>query len=270
MSYQVSSASMIMMSVSLVAGIAMPVLLFLFFRFKFKCKALPFWIGCATMFVFAFILEQICHAAVFGVSERSALGQKILDNIWLYGLYGALAAGVFEETGRFLAMKFVLKKYHDNDRNALMYGAGHGGIEAFMILVVMMISNLATAFMINNGMMEAQLSALSGEAYEQTYAAIQTLCETAPLMFGVGILERCIAVVAQIAFSVIVWCAAKKGGKLTFLYPVAIGLHFLLDFIAVIVNHYYGIAPTEVVSFVLAVGLALIARTLYGHMHQSA
>ena len=38
-----------------------------------------------------------------------------------------VAAGVFEETGRLLAMKFCMKKDLDK-KNAIMYGIGHGGI----------------------------------------------------------------------------------------------------------------------------------------------
>lgn len=263
MSYQVSSASMIMMSVALVAGVVIPVALFLYFRFRLKCKTVPFWVGCATMLVFAFILEQIVHMIVLGPAGDSTIGQKIMDNIWLYGLYGALAAGVFEETGRLVAMKFVLKKYWDNDRNALMYGAGHGGFEAVVLLGLGMFNNLITAFMTNSGMMETQLSQLNADAYEQTVAVIQTLCETPAWMFGVGIIERCSAVIAQIALSVIVWFAAKKGGRYTLFYPVAIGMHFLLDFAAVIINEHFGVLPTEIVTLVLAVGYALMARGIY-------
>lgn len=60
-------------------------------------------------------------------------------------------AGLFEETGRFLAMRYVLKKEHGNAHNALMYGAGHGGLEMFVILSLGMINNLIYSVMINLG-----------------------------------------------------------------------------------------------------------------------
>ena len=53
--------------------------------------------------------------------------------IKLYALYGGLAAGLFEETGRLLAFRFILKP-HTARITALSYGIGHGGIEAFWVM----------------------------------------------------------------------------------------------------------------------------------------
>lgn len=62
------------------------------------------FIGCGIFVGFAMILEQICHAIVLTVT-----GDVIRDNIWLYAIYGGLAAALFEECGRWIAMKFCLK-----------------------------------------------------------------------------------------------------------------------------------------------------------------
>ena len=88
-----------------------------------------FFVGCAVFVVFALLLESLVHNLVL---KGLPVGEKILGNTLLYALYGGLMAGLFEETGRFLAFKTVLKKRQDNDRNALMYGAGHGGIECIL------------------------------------------------------------------------------------------------------------------------------------------
>ena len=70
----------------------------------------------------------------------------IRGNIWLYALYGGLMAGLFEETGRYLAFSFALKKYRAKNVNALMYGAGHGGFEAIVIVGLTMINNIVWSF----------------------------------------------------------------------------------------------------------------------------
>lgn len=49
-----------------------------------------FFIGAATFIVFALILEQILHIVVI-----KATGTALTGNIWLYALYGGLAAGIF-------------------------------------------------------------------------------------------------------------------------------------------------------------------------------
>ena len=57
-----------------------------------------------TFIISALVLEKLLHAAVF-----KAFGTALNANIWLYTLYGGLAAAVFEETGRLLAMKYAMK-----------------------------------------------------------------------------------------------------------------------------------------------------------------
>ena len=120
----VSGASMLGMVISLLLSVGLPIFLGIFIYKKTKAWVPAFFIGCGIFVGFAMILEQICHAIVLTVT-----GDVIRDNIWLYAIYGGLAAALFEECGRWIAMKFCLKK-HLTRENALMYGAGHGGIGA--------------------------------------------------------------------------------------------------------------------------------------------
>ena len=109
------------------------------------------------------ILEQIFHSFIL----NSDAGKVIQSNIWLYGIYGGLMAGLFEETGRFVAFKTVLKKDLINDKNALMYGAGHGGIEVFFILVFSMVSNIVVSIMLNSGAVTLLMTGITDEAQLQ-------------------------------------------------------------------------------------------------------
>lgn len=236
----------------------MPVILFIFFRKKKEADVLPFFVGCAVMLVFALILESAVHQIVLG----SSVGERILGNIWLYALYGGMMAGLFEETGRFIAFKTVLKK-QDKDVNALMYGAGHGGFEAAVLLGITMISNIAIAVMINSGNTSVLTETLSGDALTQMEAALEDMTTTAPYIFLIGIIERVFAVTLQIALSVIVWTAVKNK-KRWYLYPAAILIHFVVDAAAVILMHYN--VPTlliEVLVGVMAVLAAVFAKNLF-------
>ncbi|MDE6714090.1 MAG: YhfC family intramembrane metalloprotease [Lachnospiraceae bacterium] len=254
----VPELSIIFMVISSLAGFAMPVILFIFFRKKKEADILPFFVGCAVMLVFALILESAVHQIVLG----SSVGERILGNIWLYALYGGLMAGLFEETGRFIAFKTVLRKKQDKDVNALMYGAGHGGFEAAVLLGITMISNIAIAVMINSGNTSVLTETLSGDTLTQMEAAIEDMTTTAPYMFLIGIIERVFAVTLQIALSVIVWTAVKNK-KRWYLYPAAILIHFIVDAAAVILMHYN--VPTlliEVLVGVMAVLAAVFAKNL--------
>ena len=88
------------------------------------------------MLLFAFILESGAHRIVLSLPA----GSVIKGSIWLYALYGGFMAGLFEETGRYLAFSFALKKYRAKNVNALMYGAGHGGFEAVVVVGLTMIN----------------------------------------------------------------------------------------------------------------------------------
>ena len=145
----VPTLSMVFMAVSILIGFGLPLAMFLYFRLKKKADILPFFVGCAVMLLFALILEAMVHRVILG----SSVGGKIQNNVWLYAVYGGLMAGLFEETGRFLAFKTVLKKHQHRDVNALMYGAGHGGIEAFAILGIASVNNIIYSLLINSGNM---------------------------------------------------------------------------------------------------------------------
>ena len=120
---------------TLVFSVALPVGLMLYLRKK-GGKWGAFLIGALTFVVSTMILESILHNLLF----LTPLWAILQGNIWLYGLYGGLAAGIFEETGRFLAFKLLLKK-ESEPITALSYGIGHGGIEAILLVVLTMVNS---------------------------------------------------------------------------------------------------------------------------------
>lgn len=251
----VSGLTITFVVMNMLIGIAIPVGLCIYFRRKFRCDFLPFWVGCGVMFLFALVLEQLVHSVVL----YSSIGTVIRNNLWLYALYGGLMAGLFEETGRLAAMKLVLKKKQGNDYNALMYGAGHGGFEAFYLLFFTMLNNLIYAVMINSGSTELLMNSLDSANQAVLQTAFDTLASTSPFLFLLSPVERLAAVAAQLSLSVLVWIAAKEGGRIGW-YFFAVLLHFLLDAAAVILSG-YGM-PTvlvEVIIWVIALLYAWLA-----------
>jgi uncharacterized membrane protein YhfC len=214
------------MGVSAVLSAAIPAALLLYFRKKKKADILPFFIGCAVFILFALVIEGAVNSLLFSSPAGAAIQSKPL----LLALVGGLMAGLFEETGRFAAFRTVLRGRRENDANSLMYGAGHGGIEAMLVLGASMITNIVFATAINSG--GASLSALTAGAPEETLKAIGQLADVPSWTFLLGIIERCLAITLHIALSVIVWFGAKEPGKL-WLYPLAIALHALTDAAAV-------------------------------------
>ena len=110
-----------------------------------------------------------------------------------------------------------------------MYGAGHGGIEAFLILGMSSMSNLLTAAMINGGLMEKTMTALEPAQQEVTYHQLSVLLDLTPalpvpdLPHPVGAIE--VRIACRLALSISCYYSAVKTGRKLHL-AAAFGLHF--------------------------------------------
>lgn len=133
MSTIISLQTILWSALAAAAGIGLPVLVLLVWKFKFcrGAKLFPAVVGAVTFVVFAQVLEGVPKAIFFG--GGTGVSQYVLTHAWAYTLIGCLLAGVFEEVGRYLAFRFLLKRY-TNRRDAVTYGIGHGGIEAILVL----------------------------------------------------------------------------------------------------------------------------------------
>lgn len=255
----VPSISIVFMVITCMISFGMPIALFLYLRLVKKADIYPFFVGCTVMLLFAFILESGAHHLVFS----SPAGSTIRGNIWLYALYGGLMAGLFEETGRYLAFCFALKKYRAKNVNALMYGAGHGGFEAMVIAGLTMINNIVWSFMINNGRIAELTGSLTGDQLTQAQQSIGLLISTPSYQFLLGGVERIFAIILQISLSVLVWFAVKWKGKL-YLYPAAILIHFAVDAAAALLSGLgVNLFIIEAVVAVFTAAAALFARRLW-------
>lgn len=249
----VSTASLIGMIFSLILSIGLPIVLLILVKIKLKAKLTSFIIGSATFIVFALMLEPILHSVVL-----TATGPLLTGNIILYGLYGGLAAALFEETGRLIAMKFFMKESL-NRQNSLMYGIGHGGIEAILLVGMTYISNLMTAFMINSGALQASLELVDAELQQTTFEQIKVLWELPSWQFYMAGIERLIAVLLQIALSVLVYKAVSKKNR-TYWF-IAFGIHFAVDFLTVVIT---GLgSPVWIVEVLLLIAVAFVACYSY-------
>lgn len=252
----IPTMSIVGMIFSLIISFALPITLLVIVLKKNRgnAKISSFFIGCGTFFLFALVLEQIMHFIVLTVT-----GDALKSNVLLYGLYGGLAAAVFEETGRFLAMKYLMKKNLTRE-NALTYGVGHGGIEAILLIGMTYVSNIVISLMINAG----QFQKLVAETPEisASLVGIEALWTTPSVNFFIGGVERIFAVTAQIAFSVLVFYSIKHSKKLPLFFAYL--LHFTIDFAAVALSSFCkSLIVLELAVALIAGVAAYIAFRLY-------
>ena len=248
----VSLASIIGMCFTLLISFGLPIGLLLYAMNKLKAKMISFWIGAATFVVFALVLEQLLHIGMI-----NQFGEALTGIILMKAIYGGLAAGIFEEVGRFISMKLFMKRFL-NKENAFMYGVGHGGIEAMIIVGLTTVSNLISAYMINTGLMEKSLELFDSDIKQQTIDQLTVLWTTSPVDFYMAGVERVVAITLHLSLSYIVYRAVKDG-KIQLLF-LSIALHAFADFVTVLVAGY---APVIVVEIVLIVIVSIIAVFVY-------
>ena len=251
----VPTGSIILMAVNALLGFAVPVGLSWYLVRKHHVKISTILIGAVTFIVFALVLESILHQLVLNGPN----GAAIRDNRLWYALYGGLAAGLFEETGRFLSMKFLMKKEPSTPHPAVAYGVGHGGAEMLLIFGLTMISNLVLAAMVNAGQTDTLLAQIPAEAGAAFEAQLETLQNTTPGQCLLGLWERFSALILQLGLSCLVWVAVRKGGKWLWLFPATIGLHALVDGVVVLLQKSVGLVVLELIITVAAVAVAALA-----------
>lgn len=250
----VSTLSIIGTIFSMIVSIGFPIVLLIIGNKKFHAKVSTFFIGAATFLVFAFFLEQLLHTLVI-----IKLGLNPTSNEWLYYIYAAAAAAVFEETGRIVAMKLFMKKRFDFP-NAFMYGIGHGGIEAIAIGGIGCISNLINMILINNGVMQASLDVLSEDLQATTLAQISVLWTTPSSHFFAAGIERFSAVILHIGLSLIIYQGLKSNKKAVI--AIAYAIHFIIDFFAVSCASRLPIWAIELIVFIMAVATFALSHKL--------
>ncbi len=251
----IPAGTLAFMVLDIVLGFAVPVCLAWWMIKKYKVRLSTILIGAATFIVFALVLEALVHKIVLGGS----LGATIQGKTLYYALYGGLMAGLFEETGRFLSMKFLMKKEPTTVLPGLAYGAGHGGVEMLIVFGISMISNLVMSVMINAGQLETIVSQTPAEAQEQVRAAAAQLAELRAGSLLLGLWERISALILHLSLSVLVWAAVRKGGKWLWLFPAAILLHAGVDAQAVILSKSASMPALEAIIFAESVAIAGIA-----------
>lgn len=216
----VSTTSIFLMGLAGLFSILLPFIFILVLKRKFKIQWIPILIGAATFIVFAMILEQISHLLILRPGSDGAI-PLITDSPWLYVLYGVLAAGIFEETGRLVAFLLMKRKYRQLD-SAISYGIGHGGIEAVIVLGLGMLNSIIFSVMINSG--NSLMDSLPA-------GTIDSITGTSNITYVLSIVERIFAIGVHIGLSVIVFVSVMGKGR-WWLFPLAIVLHALTNLTA--------------------------------------
>ena len=214
--------------ITVVLMIAVPIALFIYWRRKHKEQTNISWLiaGALGFIVSARILELGVH--YFCILADNPVSRFINGSTAVYVLYGTIMAGVFEECGRYVVLKTIMKKNRTRE-NAVLYGIGHGGIEILAVLLPAMVLYLVVAILFSAGDTENALKTLN-ITEETAVAALPSVQTAASFDYGVmalNVIERLLAMFVHIGLTVIVYYGVVNSKKLCL--PMAIVLHMLAD-----------------------------------------
>ncbi|MGI6327353.1 MAG: YhfC family intramembrane metalloprotease [Dethiobacteria bacterium] len=240
----VSTVSIFSMVITLLICFGLPIILFIYFY-----KREPIAVAAVLVGALVFLVSQIfTRIPLLNLFSSMEWYQQIAANIFLLALFLSVTAGLFEEVGRYLGFKLLLKK-HLTWKNGVAFGIGHGGIEAIVITGFAYINNLVYSVLINSG---AFADTIAPQLGPEIAAYIQDQLVNLPsYLFLVAGFERAFTIFIHIALSLVVLLAVVKGKAVYLLF--AILLHTAVNFPAVIIPGLgYSILFAELYLLVLA------------------
>lgn len=244
----VSISSIIFMAVSAAISILLPVGLVIYMYRKEKISIKAVFVG-ALIFI---LFQMVTRIPLLNYISTQEWYIKASTNPWFLVLFLSLTAGLFEEVGRFLGFKLLLKGKLQW-KNGIAFGIGHGGIESILLAGLAMINYIIYSVLINSGQFDtliaSQLPAATAEALRSA------LLTTPPPLFLLSGFERMLAITAHIGFSLVVLYGIINRKNIYLLY--AILLHALLDAPIVLIGNkvilYLYIFAWAVVSFIMII-----------------
>ena len=256
--------------ITVILMIVIPLVFFVWWRRKYKEQTRISWLiaGAAGFIVSARVLELGAH--YFCIVADNPVSRFINGNTAAFVLYGIVMAGIFEECGRHIVLKYIMKKNHTRE-NAVLYGIGHGGIEILAVILPSMIMYLAIAVLFSSGDTESALKALNITEETATAAlpSVQAAASYGYALAVMNVIERLFAMLVHIGLTVIVYYGVRNAKKICL--PIAVILHMLVDTFPALYQR--GIVPlwtVEVWAALWAAVIVFIAVKLYRRLGEAS
>jgi uncharacterized membrane protein YhfC len=230
-----------------------PIGLALIARQRLKVSWRYFGYGALIFFLFQIISRVPLVLWLGNVLAPQLKASFILQLLWIIAL--ALTAALFEEIGRYIGYRWLMKREEKTWSKAVMYGIGHGGIESMVIVGVPLLLGIVNIVILSVIGLQA-LPADQRNIVEQQFSAIDALPAWTSLL---GAWERLWTLPLHIGLSVIVLQVFRRQSIL-WLY-LAIALHAAVDFLAVFLSLVLGkdlSASLLIEGIVMLVGLGSI------------
>lgn len=205
--------------------IAMPLALALIARRRLGVSWRYFGYGALIFLLFQLIsrVPIVTGAqALIAPQLQSSLGLRIGWAVLL-----AATAGIFEEVGRYVGYRWLMRREEKTWAKAVMYGLGHGGLESIVLVGGLTIATLIGLLSISAVGLD-KLPPEQRDVATKQLAALSAQPDWLPLL---GAWERMWTLAIHVALSVVVLQVFRRG-RMIWLW-LAILAHALIDLVAV-------------------------------------
>jgi uncharacterized membrane protein YhfC len=219
----VSVLTLVCLTVATILIAALPIVLYRKCKPRFGFDRRSTITGIAVFALFSMVIERGLHG--FVLRNPTTLG--LLLNPAVFIAYGALAAGVCEEVGRFIGMKWLISRNPAVLRSsgtALGYGIGHGGAEAWLVGVIVQIQWIVYAVLANYNQLDQYFDSIPVDALARLHLVLGNL---SPQYAALFVIERASSFVFQIGFSAAMWQLLRERQRAVL--PLMIVTHALVD-----------------------------------------
>ena len=235
--------------VNIVICFGLPLGSILYLLIAKKRAFIPVLVGAAVFVVF----QLITRIPLLQVLSAMPWYKDMAQRPWLYGIFLGFTAGLFEEGGRYLGYRTLLRNL-SRWIDGFAFGVGHGGIEAITIVGLTNINNLFLALSINSGQFDQLAAQLPADVANQIVSQLTALQPLDAYLAGI---ERIFAFIIQIALSLLVLISVRE--RKLWIAGLAVLAHTLVDAPVVILPGVFGANIYQIEMFVAAVAvLALV------------
>lgn len=246
--FHLNAGWVVALVVAIVFDILYPLVLAVIARRRLSVSWRYFAYGALIFFLF----QLMSRVPIVIVIQRAIAPQLQASPVFLYSWLGilALTAGLFEEVGRYVGYRWLMRREEKTWNKAVMYGLGHGGLESALLVggsgLLTLINLLVLSSIGLNVIPPAQRVVVV-----QQLAAINAQPAWFPLL---GAWERLWTVPVQVALSVLVLQVFRRG-NISWLW-LAILAHTVVDFVTIGVLQLLGpskISTSLLVELIVAV-----------------
>ncbi|MHB1294648.1 MAG: YhfC family intramembrane metalloprotease [Anaerolineae bacterium] len=230
------TAVIVAWAVAVLIEIGFPIALAIWFKKRYGVNWRVFLYGALVFLVFQMILRIPAVQVISQMLAPQITASQSATLLYLVSL--AITAGLFESVGRWVGYRWLFRRRESYTwRNGVAFGIGHGGFESMFLVGLNSLLGLVQAIQITSASVE-QLQQLYPEAISQVLVAREQYLSFTGLEPLWGGIERLLTIPFHIALSLLVLLVfTRKQGRW---FWAALGLHALVDFLAVFLSQIAG------------------------------